>query len=146
MFNNCSSGGRSCDPVTSTLFEQCSPTESCIPLSSDTNDSASGTCTCLPGTIRFNETHCKNVTRGKVSPEDPKTSSLVGDDSTSGGHVVVGILVPVFVISLVIGGAYFGRKYDLYRLIRSKIRQRSSNYDEVMIGQDLEDDDDPPLR
>lgn len=79
---------------------------------------------------------------------DPQTSSLVGGGDSAGttaGYVLVGIAVPALLISVVIAAVYFGRKYDLYRYVRNKVRQRRSNYDEVMIGQDF-DDDDPPLR
>lgn len=129
------------------LEDQCSPTESCIPARAGSPD---GTCDCLPGTVRHNDTVCRNATRAKSSP-DPQTSSLVGGgDSTSGGstagYVIVGIAVPALLISVVMGAVYFGRKHDLYGYVRNKVRQRRSNYDEVMIGQDFEDDDDPPLR
>jgi len=130
----------SCDSTT-VVNSRCTATETCV----QTTDSKNGYCECLPGLTRVNATFCKNVTKSDDSPT-PRSSSLVDEDEGSGsGHVVAGILIPIFLIAVVICGIYFSRKYNLVSYVRSKIYQRNSNYDEVMIGQDLEDDD-PPLR
>lgn len=134
------SGSTSCD--TANLVEvnsQCPSTQTCVP---DPNNGNAGTCDCRPGFAKINETYCKNISSG-ILP-DPHSSSLVDNGSGSSSHVIAAILIPILLISVVISGVYFNRKYDLYRYIRTKFYRRSSNYDEVMIGQDL-DDDDPPL-
>ncbi|KAF2885395.1 hypothetical protein ILUMI_20793 [Ignelater luminosus] len=132
--------GQQCD-ITTVVNKQCSPTETCIP----TKDPKYGLCQCLPGFVRVNNSHCENVTKSN-DLSIPKSSSLIDEDADNGsGHVVAGILIPLFLITIVICGVYFSRKYHVMGYIRSKLYQRNSNYDEVMIGQDL-DDDDPPLR
>lgn len=136
---NSALGKQPCD-TTTVVSKQCSPTETCVPAKEPKN----GNCECLPGHTRINNTYCENVTKSD-DPPTPKSSSLVNEDESSGhGHVVAGILIPVFLITVVICGVYFSRKYHVVSFVRSKLYQRNSNYDEVMIGQDL-DDDDPPL-
>nr|CAH7769764.1 unnamed protein product [Callosobruchus chinensis] len=111
---------------------QCSETESC--------NEATNTCQCLPGYERGNETHCV-----PFSPEvdsTPNYSSLV--DNQGSGSIVAGILTPLCLIVMVMCGIYVTRRYHLIAWIRSKFNRRNENYDEFMIGQDL-DDDDPPL-
>lgn len=112
----------------------------CVPL----NGSRIGHCQCMPGFTKINDT-CTNVTDTKNS-SIPKSSSLINEDE-GGGHglVLAAILVPIALITLVIFGVYFSRKYNILVFLRIKFYQRNNNYDEVMIGQDL-DDDDPPLR
>lgn len=130
-------GKQACDS-SSIIERQCHKTFVCVP----TNDSTNSYCECLPGHTKINETFCTNVSDATTA----KSSSLVNKEEDNGsGHVVAGILIPVFLIMVVIAGIYFNRKYHLADYFISKVYQRNSNYDEVMIGQDLEDDD-PPLR
>lgn len=77
------------------------------------------------------------------SQSTPNYSSLV--DNQGSGSVVAGILIPLSLIIFVICGIYLNRKYQILTWVRNKFNRRSENYDEFMIGQDL-DDDDPPLR
>ncbi|CAH0550637.1 unnamed protein product [Brassicogethes aeneus] len=95
-------------------------------------------CTCLPGYTRLNDTFC--IQRNNSAPN---YSSLVYNNGN--GSLVAGIVIPLCLILIVISGVYISRRYDVLDWIRQKINQRNSNYDEFMIGQDL-DDDDPPIR
>lgn len=129
-------GKQSCDS-SSIIEKQCHKTFMCVPATDSTN----GYCDCLPGHTQINDTFCMKIGDSKT----PKTSSLVNNEDDNGsGHVVAGILIPVFLIMVVIAGIYINRKYRLVDYFISKLYQRNNNYDEVMIGQDLEDDD-PPL-
>ncbi|KAB0805021.1 hypothetical protein PPYR_01991 [Photinus pyralis] len=131
-------GKQACDS-SSIIEKQCHETFLCVPTNDSTNN---GYCECLPGYTKINETYCTNASDATTA----KSSSLVNKEEDNGsGHVVAGILIPVFLIMVVIAGIYFNRKYHLADYFISKLYQRNSNYDEVMIGQDLEDDD-PPLR
>lgn len=115
--------------------QQCSPTETC----DQSEVSSLGICACRDGFIRINDTFCQ----APVQPSDTtsvKTSSLVDE---KGGSNVIAVIVPTFIILIVICVVYIGYKYKLHSWIKNKINQRSTNYDEFMIGQDL--DDDPPL-
>lgn len=134
-------GNRTCDTET-IVYNQCSETETCIPATG----SNKGYCECHPGLIRVNSTHCKSIINRIKEQQTPKSSSLVDKGANSNnGNIVAGILIPIFLIMVVICGVYCSRKYNLFNYLRNKMYQRSINYDEVMIGQDL-DDDDPPLR
>lgn len=108
----------------------CSESEYC--------DEDSSHCNCLKGYIRVNVTLCIK-TDDQTSPKD---SSIENGDS---GSVTIYILAPLFIIVFVICGIYINRKYHLVTWIKNKIHQNNENYDEFMIGQDLDDDDDPPL-
>ncbi|KAF5301651.1 hypothetical protein FQA39_LY10698 [Lamprigera yunnana] len=131
---NSATGDQSCD--TGGLNDrQCPSTLTCVP-----KNGLIGYCDCFPGYTKVNDTFCKKS--GNYSTV--KSSSLVEEKSTTSGHVVAGIVIPIVLIMVVISGAYFNRKYHLVDYISSKLYQRNNNYDEVMIGQDLEDDD-PPL-
>lgn len=70
-----------------------------------------------------------------------KHSSLVNDGD--GGSMSAYILTPLILIAFVICGIYINRKYHLVTWVRNKMIRNNENYDEFMIGQDL--DDDPPL-
>ncbi|KAJ8934520.1 hypothetical protein NQ314_013303 [Rhamnusium bicolor] len=113
------------------------------PCSSDTElcDGSTNSCQCLPGYERKNKTYCVQ-TVNTSSQSTPNYSSLV--DNQGSGSIVAGILIPLFLIIFVICGIYVNRKYQILTWIRNKISHRNENYDEFMIGQDL-DDDDPPL-
>lgn len=76
------------------------------------------------------------------STDPPSRASFVSDDQTS-GHVVAGVLISIFVITLVVCGVYISYRYRLVAWVRNKMHQRNVDYDEFMIGQDP--DDDPPL-
>lgn len=129
-------GDQSCD-ILGIVSKQCPPTLTCVP-----KNNSIGYCECLPGRIKVNQTFCKPSDQITAA----KSSSLVEENSNgSSGHIVAGILIPMFLIMVVIVGVYFNRKYQLIDFVTSKLYQRNGNYDEVMIGQDLEDDD-PPLR
>lgn len=104
----------------------CSDTEVC-------NDKK---CVCLPELTRLNETYC---VKNKSSPN---YSSLVYNDGN--GSLVAGIVIPFCLILLVISAVYISKKYNIFDWIRQKVYQRNNNYDEFMIGQDI-DDDDPPI-
>lgn len=124
--------GKKCNK-TSLVSVKCLETETCM--------ITTGTCECLPDFKRINGT-CENITDAVSRSETP--SALV--DESNNSHIVAGILIPVFLIMFVICGVYFSRKYRLVGWLRVKLNQRNKNYDEVMIGQDIEDDDDLPLR
>lgn len=117
------------------LDNQCSATETCY----QSEVSRLGACACREGFIRINDTFCQAPTQPNGTPA-VKTSSLVDHNSSSN---VVATVVPTFVILIVICVVYIGYKYKLHSWIKNRINQRSTNYDEFMIGQDL--DDDPPL-
>lgn len=121
---------------------ECSINEACTANSTvdDTNDI--GYCHCNVGFKRVNGTLCVQIQEKNV--QQPSTSSLV--DNSNSNHLAAAILIPLFVISLVIVGIYISHRYKVITWIRTRMNQRKSNYDEVMIGQDLDDDDDPPLR
>lgn len=124
--------GKKCNK-TSLVSVKCLETETCM--------ITTGTCECLPDFKRINGT-CENVTDA-VSPSETK-SALIDDGGN--GRIVAGILIPLFLIMFVMCGVYVSRKYRLVGWLRAKLNQRNKNYDEVMIGQDPEDDDDLPLR
>lgn len=63
----------------------------------------------------------------------------------SSGLVVTAVLIPLSFLLVVILGVFLNRKFRLVSWVRSRMHKRNSTYDEVMIGQDF-DDDDPPLR
>ncbi|KAF5274814.1 hypothetical protein FQR65_LT00397 [Abscondita terminalis] len=128
-------GEQTCDSSSVTV-NQCPPTFTCVPKNDIT-----GYCQCLPGYTKVNDTFCENSDKDSTV----KSSSLVEEDNNGSGHIVAGILIPTFLIMVVISGVYFNRKYHLVDYVTSKLYQRNGNYDEVMIGQDL-DDDDPPLQ
>lgn len=73
----------------------------------------------------------------------PKDSSVI--ENGDSGSVTIYILAPLFLIVFVICGIYINRKYHLVTWIKNKVHRNNENYDEFMIGQDLDDDDDPPL-
>ncbi|KAJ8925364.1 hypothetical protein NQ315_009194 [Exocentrus adspersus] len=126
---------RKCDPEDLiSISSQCSDTEVC--------DTFSRSCQCRPGYERYNTTYCKpSIVTSTQST--PNYSSLV--DNQGNGSLIAGILIPVFLIVFVICGVYVNRKYQLLAWVRHKMSRSNENYDEFMIGQDL-DDDDPPLR
>ncbi|KAJ8962523.1 hypothetical protein NQ318_000914 [Aromia moschata] len=125
-------GSRQCDPSDITKL-LCSDTELC--------EEETRSCQCLPGYVRKNDTYC--VQKNNASPQsNPNYSSLV--DNKGSGSIVAGILIPIFLIIFVICTIYFNKKYHILTWVRNKISRRNENYDEFMIGQDLEDDD-PPL-
>lgn len=99
-----------------------------------------GYCECQRGFQRINESLCIPVNK---TAQQPSTSSLV--HNTSSGHIAAAILIPLFIISLLIIAIYISHRYKLINWVRTRMNQRKRNYDEVMIGQDLDDDDDPPL-
>ncbi|RZB66622.1 hypothetical protein BDFB_008677 [Asbolus verrucosus] len=127
--------GKNCDPK-DLVNPQCSDTQVC--------DETSRTCECKPGFKKVNETHCESV-NSQILHTTPNTSSLVANHSS--GSIVAGILIPLFLILFVIYAIYVSRKYKLVSWFRRKMHQRNNNYDEFMIGQDQDpEDDDPPLR
>lgn len=124
---------RQCDPSDLNSL-QCSETELC--------DNSTRSCQCPSGFERENNTYCVEKVISS-SQSTPNYSSLV--DNKGSGSLVAGILIPLSLIIFVICGIYINRKYQLLTWVRNKFNRRSENYDEFMIGQDL-DDDDPPLR
>lgn len=129
----CSLGDRPCSSL-DLVDPKCSSSEVC--------DETTNTCQCPPGHERAGPTVCIAI-KTDVSTT-PSYSSLIEDQSS--GSVVIGVLIPVILIGFVMFGVYLSRKYRLVAWIRGKINHRNENYDEFMIGQDLDDDDDPPLR
>lgn len=117
--------------------EQCSATEVC---NSQNKTLSLGVCECQNGFVRINETFCQALD-SSTDKTTVKTSSLT--DRKGGSSIIAGI-VPTFIILIVICAVYIGYKYKLHTWFKNKINQRNTNYDEFMIGQDL--DDDPPLR
>ncbi|KAL1514095.1 hypothetical protein ABEB36_003414 [Hypothenemus hampei] len=69
-----------------------------------------------------------------------KYSSLV--DNQGNGSLAAGIIIPLILITIVICIIYVNKKFDLFKWIREKLPQRNRNYDEFMIGRDIDDDDD----
>ena len=134
---NCLVLGKTCSTGDLTRHPQCHETQLC--------DGRTGTCQCQPGFEPHNDTFCISVNPRSSRASTPNTSSLVA--SHNSGSIVAGILIPLFLILFVIYAVYVSRKYKLVTWFRRKIHQRNNNYDEFMIGQeqDLEDDD-PPLR
>lgn len=119
--------------VSDLIQNQCSDTEMCVP----SQTSIIGVCICIDGYKRVNGT-CY------MKPTDPPSrASFVSDDDQSSGHVVAGVLISIFVITLVVCGVYISYRYRLIAWVRNKMNQRNVDYDEFMIGQDP--DDDPPL-
>ncbi|XP_060533270.1 uncharacterized protein LOC132706137 [Cylas formicarius] len=99
-------------------------------------DPVSRKCQCLPNYTEENN-QCIPL------PINPDCSDLA--DNRGNGSLIAGILIPLFLIIIVICSIYVVKRYELGTWIRSKLHRRNHNYDEVMIGQDLNDDDDPPL-
>lgn len=101
-------------------------------------------CQCAPG-FKQNDNYCIKVEEipradGDVSP--PNNSELVNNHTSSS---VPSILLWIFICVNIIIVIYVVRKYNIINWMRNKINSfRRSNYDEFMIGQDV--DDDPPLR
>lgn len=122
--------GKRCNS-TDLVSEQCHEHETC--------HSKREECECLPSFKRVNGV-CENDTKDVSSIA---SSALMHE--SNGSHVIAGVLIPLFLIFVVILGIYVSRRYKVILWIRSKINKRSSNYDEVMIGQD-DDDDDLPLQ
>lgn len=124
--------GKQCNPH-SMRDVACKQNETCT---------ATGFCECKVGFKLINDT-CLNITTTKDAPDAQPVIHSSTEESTS-NHVAAGILIPLFLITVVICGVFLNHKYRIISWIRNKIDQRNMNYDEVMIGQDLEDDD-PPL-
>ncbi|XP_022902186.2 uncharacterized protein [Onthophagus taurus] len=106
-----------------------------------------GNCECKKGFEMNEKNVCVKSSKTRSDDKDFISSSLVDETNTDKkGHVAAAIIIPAFLIALVMAGVYIGYKYRVLTWVRNKMNNRStSNYDEVMIGQDL-DDDDPPLR
>lgn len=61
-------------------------------------------------------------------------------------HIVAGILIPIFLVLIVIGGVYAYKKLHITRHIRNSVRRTHRSrpfYEDVMLG--TNDNDDPPL-
>jgi hypothetical protein len=127
--------GKSCDP-SDLVRPQCPQTQLC--------EETTATCQCQPGFKAHNDTFCVEVNPRNSRMPTPNTSSLVA--SHNSGAIVAGILIPLFLILFVIYAVYVSRKYKLVSWFRRKIHQRNNNYDEFMIGQEQDLEDDPPLR
>lgn len=113
------------------MSQQCTENETCLIKTK--------LCECLPKFKRING-RCESITKESTSTE----SSALTNES-NGDNILVGILIPLFVLFVVIIGAYISKKYQVIFWIRSKFNKRNNNYDEVMIGQE-DDDDDLPLQ
>ncbi|KAI4467444.1 atp-dependent protease [Holotrichia oblita] len=122
---------------------ECSINEACTVNSTVDGTDDIGYCDCRVGLKRVNGSLCVQIQENK-NAQQPSTSSLVHGSNSN--HLAAAILIPLFIISLVIIGIYISHRYKVITWIRTRMNQRKSNYDEVMIGQDLDDDDDPPLR
>lgn len=114
------------------MNNDCSPTEYC--------DEETKQCLCPKGYERFNVTYC--IPTKKTDDETSKHSSVM--ENNNSGSVTVYILTPLLIIFFLMCGIYLNRKYHIIIWISKKMHQNNENYDEFMIGQDL-DDDDPPL-
>lgn len=135
LYNIIILGVRVCSPFAADDIS-CSLTEIC--------DETTKTCQCAEGLKRYNETSCIEVEKTEAH-STPNYSSLVDDQS--GGSIVIGILIPIILVAIIMFGIYLSRKYHIVTWVRRKLNYRNENYDEFMIGQDLDDDeDDPPLR
>ncbi|XP_044738388.1 uncharacterized protein LOC123300001 [Chrysoperla carnea] len=91
---------------------------------------------------------------------NPEESALKSDDETTSSPnmdansdpsntltiIVLTLLIFIFAFVIVFGTYIAERKYRFITKIRSQLYNRTTtNYDDVMIGQDDDDDDDPPL-
>lgn len=118
---------------------ECLAFETCVANSSDVDI---GSCECQTGFERLDDGPCVQVvTNGKA--QEALISNL--PDSSGSSHFAAAVLIPVLLVFFVII-IYVSYRYKVITWIRVKMNQRKANYDEVMIGQDLNDDDDPPLR
>lgn len=88
----------------------------------------------------MNDTFCRATLN--AASQSALNESRSNETDGGSGHVAAAV-VSVLVIAFVICAVFVGYKYKLHTWVRSKFNQRNSNYDEFMIGQDL--DDDPPL-
>lgn len=114
------------------LGNDCSPTEYC--------DEETKECQCFKGYERINDTYCVISKTDQTSEH----SNLI--ENGESGSATVYILTPLILIIFVICGIYLNRRYQLVAWVNKKIHRNHGNYDEFMIGQDFDDDDDPPLR
>lgn len=128
-FDSCVVGEKNCVPGDATKSYHCGEHELCV----------DGHCQCEPGYTFLNNECSRNGSdpSPRIQPIQPDAPQV---DKHS--HLAVAIVVPVILILITIGSIMMVRKYNLVSWVRSKIHQRETPYDEVMIGQD---DDDPPL-
>ncbi|KAL3288063.1 hypothetical protein HHI36_002514 [Cryptolaemus montrouzieri] len=109
-------------------------------------DENTNTCRCSSGYVKvdaFCEKHKQNPYTEVKSPS-PNSSSLINEQK-GGGSLITGFLLPLFLLISLVSLVYLTIKYDLASRIRNKVYLlRRANYDEFMIGADV--DDDPPLR
>lgn len=121
--------GKKCNS-TDLVSQLCAENETCM--------NKTELCECLPNYKRIAD-------RCMMETASSESSAALIHENTS-GHIVAGVLIPIFVILVVICGIYVTKRYQVIMWIRTKLNKRSINYDEVMIGQDDDDDDDLPLQ
>lgn len=95
-------------------------------------------CHCLKGYDRVNITKCIKT---EEQTTDKYSKFIKNEDS---GSVTIYVLTPLILLLIAICGIYMNRKYHITAWVKKNIHRNHENYDEFMIGNDL-DDDDPPL-
>lgn len=113
----------------------CSHTEYC---DLDTNR-----CQCMTGFKRLNDTFCIPAT----TPENnsiPNRSRLIENEND--GSVTAYVITPIVLLVFVVCGIYINRRYHIVTWVKNRMHRNTEQRDELMIGHDLDDeDDDPPL-
>ncbi|XP_044746296.1 uncharacterized protein LOC123307884 [Coccinella septempunctata] len=108
-------------------------------------DENTNSCQCAPGYNRV-ENSCKKAVSLPTPNGDitlPNNSELVNHHTSTS---ISGVLMFIFIIFInIIIVVYVVKRFNLVHWMRNKINSwNRSNYDEFMIGRDV--DDDPPLR
>lgn len=118
----------------------CKPEESCVQL-----NSTIGTCKCKREYIRNQDGECVQSPNSNIpDTDDPvlPTPEGVYSHGTSASAITVGLLVPIFLISLLGALVFAAKKYKWLHRVREHAHQlRARHYDTVLVNQE----DDPPI-
>ncbi|GLH09788.1 Uncharacterized protein GBIM_14840 [Gryllus bimaculatus] len=140
------SEGRKCNP-NDLISTMCRENERCV---ANTHPANSGICDCKEGYLRNRNNTSECVPKpmptvpspaSTVPTLSPEHAELVHHSSVSAGAITAAVLVPLM---LAIGGllVLIGRRYHWFE--RLQLLQ-GRHYEEVRIGQEDDEDDDPPL-